>query len=155
MSHSPSHIKLAITEQESAALLDCMRIEKGYLAAIDFQTDKATETITLLLPYFEATSESQPDEQTIYQVIRTLATRLTMINQFIEGAEEENVLSEGIGYQLDRAMAIIELLRAYFEPSCPIEADDKTIYHALSSVLRELSDIQKTVVTYTEENDQA
>lgn len=155
MSHSISNAKQATSEQESAALLASMRIEKGYLAAIDFQVDKATETITLLRPYFEAFSQSEPDKQTLYQAICSLAKRLTIIEQFIEGAEEENVLSEGIGYQLDRAMAIIELLRAYFEPSCPIDADDKTLYHALSLVLRELSDIQKTLATYDGINDPA
>jgi len=154
MSNSPSHIKQPITEQEHAVFMDSLRIGNGFLTTIQFQADKATETIAHLRPYFEATSQSQPDEKTIYQVLNALAQRLAAMDQLIESIED-NALTEAVGYPLDRATAIIELLQAYFAPSCPMQPDDKTVYHALGSVLLELVTMQKTINEYKKVNDQA
>jgi len=155
MSDSTSNVKQSITEQEHAVFMASLRIGNGFLTTIQFQADKATETIDHLRPYFEATSQSQPDEKTIYQVLNALAQRLAIMDQLIESIEDNNALTQAVGYPLDRATAMIELLRAYFAPSCPMQPDDKTVYHALSSVLLELVTMQKAINEYKKVNDQA
>lgn len=64
-------------------------------------------------------------------------------------------LAGAVDNMSDRASATTSLLQSYFECDSEKQPDDRTIYHALNSVLMELADIQKTVEAYAQLNRQA
>ena len=60
----------------------------------------------------------------------------------------ESSLAQAVCVMADRAMATTSLLLPSFEITSQHQADDKTIYHALNSILIELDNIQDLVDDY-------
>jgi len=154
MSNSTENEKQTPSE-ELAEFMETPKAQDNFLTAIDLHLNKAIETTEHLSPYFEATSQNQPDEATMYQVLGALTQRLAIIDQFIEGIEGNNKLIDTAGYPLDRATAITQLLSAYFSPGSNIQADNKTVYHALAAIDLELSMILKALEAYEKISEQA
>lgn len=155
MSDSKSNFQQPVDDQGREVFLANSLIEGDHLSIIDHQAVRATETIELLRSSFEALSLHQPDDKTIHSQLNCIAMRLANIDKCIELSTKENELSNVIGYQVDRATSITALLLPCFESRSQAQPNDKTIYHALSSVLLELADIQKKVEALAEINDQA